>query len=50
MRGPRGYLYRPFCEGHDVGSWHFSAVPTAPSNVGYWGDRPTYAQGEFFAF
>jgi hypothetical protein len=24
-------------EGEYVGSWHFSAVPTAPSNVGYRG-------------
>ena len=31
--------------------WHFSAVPTALSNVGFRGvDRSIYAQSEFFAF
>jgi hypothetical protein len=39
------------CCGAYVASWHVSAVPTAPSDVGYRGvARPTYAQCAFIAF
>jgi hypothetical protein len=34
-----------------VSFWHFSAVPTALSNVGYWGaHRKTFARSELFSF
>jgi hypothetical protein len=41
---PNTWLHRPACKREEkpcqlgaVHTWHFSAVPTAPSNVGYSG-------------